>query len=141
MEPLNPTSFILFVQYIYTNTFDAPTPSDSVHAHILGAKLGADAFMKKSIDKLYALNKWKCTFTCSDVHAIFANTAIGCGLRRLAADLIAQEFLTQDLDVKADGWKEALSQNSGWSEVMTSMARQHLQTWKSKTQDEYYDVL
>jgi len=134
------TIFALFVQWLYTSTFNALSSYDLIHAYILGDRLGTTDFKNKAIDQLHAANLWKCTFTPSEANTIFAFTTAGCGLRRLAVDSIALAFLTQVLDVQAEDWKSSFTFVEEMTEVMAAMARQVRGIWKDKPQTEYHDV-
>lgn len=136
----NATAFTLFVQWLYTSTFNALGAIDALRAYILGSQLGAVGFQNQAIHKLHDMNLLFCTITAGVARIIF-ELDVGSGLRRLAVDSIALGFLTKELDVKAEEWKEVLSLKNGWPEVMSSMALQYTKTWKSKNPEEYYEVV
>lgn len=130
----------MFVQWLYTSTFNALGPMDSLSAYLFGFQLGAVGFRNQAIHRLYDTNLLFCTIP-ADIAGVMLQLDIKSGLRRLVVDAIALGFLTQELDVKAEEWKEALSQRDVWSDVMSSMARQYTQTWKCNTPEQYYEDL
>ncbi len=137
--PYRASKFTMFVQWLYTSTFNIIQPLDSLQCYLIGSQLGAVGFKNQAIHKLHDMNLLFCTIT-SGLAGLMLQLRVGSGLRRLAVDSIALGFLTQELDIKAEEWKETLSSRNVWSDVMTSMARQYTQTWKSKTPEMYYEV-
>lgn len=136
----NATAFTLFVQWLYTSTFNALSAIDPLRAYILGSQLGAVGFQNQAIHKVHDMNRLIYTITAGVARIIF-ELDVGSGLRRLAVDSIALGFLTKELDVKAEEWKEVLGLKNGWPEVMSLMALQYTKTWKSEKPEEYYEVV
>jgi len=134
------SGFTMWVQWLYTSIFNAIGPWECILSYRLGSQLGAVGFKNQAIHKLYDMNLLFCTIEAILARSIF-DMDVGSGLRRLAVDSIALGFLTHELDINAEEWKMALKLKNVWSEVMSSMARQYTQTWKSNAPEKYYEGL
>lgn len=136
----NVAEFTMFVQWLYTSDFNFVAPIDPFGAYLFGFTLRAVGFRNKVTHKMHDLNQCFCTITANRAFLIFL-LGVGSGMRRLGVDVIALGFLTHELDVNTEKWKEVLALKDAWSEVMSSMARQYTCTWKSKRPEDYYDVI
>lgn len=96
--------FQLFVQYLYSRTFQTSSMTLLLKAYVLGDKLGAPAFRAHALDQIFGLSSESCRFTAEQVLWIFRNTLPGCGLRRLAADTAAHSTLRHILKYGNDDW-------------------------------------
>ncbi len=97
--------FQLFVQHLYTKTFQTSSMKLLLKAYVLGDKLGAPNFQTHSLDKIFGLNYNYCQFTAEQVLWVFDNTLPQCGLRRFTADAVAHGTLRQKLKYGKEDWE------------------------------------
>jgi BTB/POZ domain len=97
--------FQLFVQYLYTRTFQTNSMRLLLRAYVLGDKLGAPDFQAHALDEIFGLNQHDCQFTAEQVLWVSNNTLPHCGLRRFTADTVAHGALTQKLKYGKEDWE------------------------------------
>jgi BTB/POZ domain len=97
--------FQLFVQHLYTRTFQTNSMGLLLQAYVLGDRLGAPDFQAQALDQIYALNHHSCEFNAKQVLWVFNNTLPHCGLRRFTADTVAHATLRQELNYGKEDWE------------------------------------
>lgn len=122
----------LFVQWLYTSTFTALSPQDLFCAYFVGAEFKAPTFQNKVLEKLFLLNRWKCTFILEEAQAVVHPTNRDCPLRRFLVDAIALAYLRGELNISADDWIVRLDSPYAWSEIMAAIPQQYASPWKEK---------
>ncbi|KAI9673910.1 MAG: hypothetical protein M1817_002116 [Caeruleum heppii] len=104
-----PEAFELFVQWLYTNTFDFK-PSRALHLEhiwVLGDKLGSPGFKDQAM--------LQCFVTYLDapkpplphpgmVNYVYKNTGLGAKLRRFFADLVSDRL--NEITIKDPAWRD-----------------------------------
>lgn len=122
--------FTLFVQWLYSETFNCNKIPILLRAYVLGDKIGSLAFRQDVLYKLHQVNLQKPSFTVEQVMWVADNTTHGSKLRALTMDTFALAVMNKVIEPKAKEWDILAPFNREIIQSMSSLAKANARGWR-----------
>ncbi|KAK2752412.1 hypothetical protein FQN55_007452 [Onygenales sp. PD_40] len=100
--------FALFVQWLYSCSFDTSSMDLLLRAYVLGDRLDASAFRTATFDRIFALG-WSHTFSTEQLVWVTENTMPNSALHKFVLDTVALRIISGSTPILSQGDWETLS--------------------------------